>query len=184
MRILSDWLRDLLLAAACGLLLAIATYAVVVMVTTPAPKPLPTRIEIRAKATPVKVEVEVQRKERPVQNETIARIIEAVCKVENRSGDPSAIGDGGDAVGVAQIHTEMVDECNRIMGEQVWTPADRFSPAKSREMMWCFFNDRQKHYKLGDTLDEQIRLGSLWNKPDGTAPAGYRGKVQFELVML
>jgi hypothetical protein len=116
--------------------------------------------------------------------ETVAKVIEAVCFVENQTGNPTLLGDGGDAVGVLQIHTEMVDECNRIMGKKVWGYADRNDPVKSRAMAWCFFNHRQNHYGLGDELDEQIRLGGLWNKPNGTAKADYLNKVRVALAML
>lgn len=63
----------------------------------------------------------------------------AIEQVES-GGDPDAIGDGGDAVGILQIHGVMVDECNRIMGYREFHDLDRYSPEQSRRMFWCYTN--------------------------------------------
>jgi hypothetical protein len=57
----------------------------------------------------------------------------AVCWVESK-GDPRAIGDNGDAIGIAQIHKEVVDDCNRILGKKKYCYQDRWNVVKSREM--------------------------------------------------
>ena len=63
----------------------------------------------------------------------LLRTWRAVCWVESR-GDPRAVGDGGAALGVGQIHTIMVDDCNRIVGRRRWSYADRLCPVKSFQM--------------------------------------------------
>jgi len=64
----------------------------------------------------------------------LLRTWQAVCWVES-GGDPYVRpGDGGRAVGIAQIHRIMVDDCNRIAGRRRWTYANRQDPVKSLEM--------------------------------------------------
>ena len=64
----------------------------------------------------------------------LLRTWHAVCWVES-GGDPyTKPGDGGRAVGIGQIHTVMVDDCNRIIGRPQWRYTDRRDPAKSYEM--------------------------------------------------
>jgi hypothetical protein len=49
-------------------------------------------------------------------------------------GDPNVIGDGGEAVGVLQMHSVAVSEANRILGYPAFNAKDRLSPAASFEM--------------------------------------------------
>lgn len=69
-------------------------------------------------------------------------LVEAIIAVES-GGNPRAIGDGGRAVGILQIHKCVVDDCNAVAGYERFTLADRLDPAKSREMFrvyigrWC-----------------------------------------------
>ncbi|HUU94055.1 MAG TPA: hypothetical protein VM238_22920 [Phycisphaerae bacterium] len=98
----------------------------------------------------------------------------AVCRVES-GGDPRAVGDGGRAVGIAQIHRIMVDDCNRIVGEARWTHADRLSPVKSREMFRLFC--LRYHGRGGPE-----QWARAWNGgprgPYKACTAGYWGKVR------
>ncbi len=99
----------------------------------------------------------------------------AVCQVES-NGDASAIGDGGDSWGIAQISTICVRDCNRITGYRKWSEGDRFCPQKSRQMFDVYLN----HY--GGTVEERARK---WNGgPDGhtqNCTLGYWGKIQKNL---
>lgn len=72
-----------------------------------------------------------------VSNDSLLRTARAVMWVESR-GDLEAVGDGGAAVGVFQIHRIMVDDCNRIVGRQRWTYEDRRDPVKSLEMFCTY----------------------------------------------
>lgn len=73
----------------------------------------------------------------------LLRTWHAVCWVESR-GDPyTRPGDGGRAVGIAQIHPQMVDDCNRIASlkskiedrrAKMWRLTDRQDPVQAYEM--------------------------------------------------
>lgn len=103
-----------------------------------------------------------------------ARLLPAIEQVES-SGNPSAIGDGGKAVGLLQIHPVMVTDCNRIVGEQRWTMADRLDADKSRAM----FRVYSGHYSR-NASDEVV--ARRWNAgPKGelkAASVGYWNKVR------
>ena len=103
-----------------------------------------------------------------------ARLLPAIEHVES-SGNPSAIGDGGKAVGLLQIHPVMVRDCNRIAGESRWVMSDRLDPDKSRAM----FRTYSEHYSRGKS-DEVVARN--WNGgPSGhrkAATAGYWAKVR------
>lgn len=82
-------------------------------------------------------------------------LLRAIEQVES-SGNPAAIGDGGEAVGVLQIHRVLVDDVNRILGKDQFTYEDRFSVGKSREMFRIYTD----HYSRGES-DEVI--ARRWN---------------------
>ena len=60
------------------------------------------------------------------------RLIDALAHVESK-GEVHAIGDNGKAVGILQIHKEVVDDVNRVYGTS-YTYDDRKSIEKSREI--------------------------------------------------
>lgn len=82
-------------------------------------------------------------------------LLPAIEQVES-GGKSDAVGDGGKAVGILQIHPIMVKDVNRILGEDRYTLADRLDPAKSREM----FRVYSEHYSKGAS-DEVI--ARRWN---------------------
>jgi hypothetical protein len=103
-----------------------------------------------------------------------ARVLPAIEMVES-SGRADAVGDGGKAVGILQIHPVMVADVNRILGEDRYTLADRLDPAKSREI----FRVYSDHYaKCGDAE----KVARNWNGgPRGhrkAATVAYWAKVQ------
>jgi hypothetical protein len=74
-------------------------------------------------------------------NSTEARLLStwrAICWIESRGDPHTKPGDGGRAVGIAQIHPQMVADCNRIAGSIRWWPEDRSDPVKSFEMFHCY----------------------------------------------
>lgn len=103
-----------------------------------------------------------------------ARILPAIEHVES-SGRADAVGDGGKAVGILQIHPIMVADVNRIVGEERWTLDDRLCPDESRAMFRVYSN----HYSK-DASDEVV--ARRWNGgPRGDrrkATAPYWAKVQ------
>jgi hypothetical protein len=105
-----------------------------------------------------------------------AGLWEAVCRVES-GGNPLAVGDGGKAVGIAQIHPILVKDVNRFAGTK-YTLNDRFDPVKSREM----FNLYIEHYAKGRSVGFKARV---WNGgPKGAykdATLAYWRKIQPKL---
>jgi len=90
---------------------------------------------------------------------TMDRLWRAVCIVES-GNDPRAVGDDGLAVGIAQIQPIMVRECNRILGRDVFTLADRTDPRLSRLM----FDTFTRHYGPGKSAEWITRA---WNGGPG-----------------
>lgn len=87
------------------------------------------------------------------------RLYLALVEVES-GGDPLAVGDGGRAAGVLQIHPIMVRDVNRILGYDRWTLEDRWSATESRAMLEVYL----EHY--GATSYEEA--ARKWNGgPDG-----------------
>lgn len=82
-------------------------------------------------------------------------LLRAIEQVESR-GSAVALGDGGEAVGILQIHRVLVDDCNRILGEDRFAYDDRWDVSKSREM----FRVYTEHYSPGAS-DEVI--ARRWN---------------------
>lgn len=79
----------------------------------------------------------------------------AIVVVES-GGNASAIGDGGKAVGVGQIHPVMVADVNRVLGFKAYTLDDRLDPQRSFEMFAVF----TWHYSFGCSDEVRARR---WN---------------------
>jgi hypothetical protein len=91
-------------------------------------------------------------------------VIIAMIMVESGGNDLAVrpAHTGGDEVGCLQIKRQTVDDCNRILGRQHFTYADRYSRAKSIEMAQIYFG----HYKPR-TYEQAARQ---WNG----GPQGHR----------
>lgn len=87
-------------------------------------------------------------------NIPIAVLLVALGTVESGS-NPEAVGTNGD-VGILQITPVMVEDCNRIVGEERWTLDDRYDIVQSYEMAETFFD----HYCSGMTTEQMARC---WN---------------------
>lgn len=107
----------------------------------------------------------------------IAIILPAIESVES-GGKADAIGDGGKAVGILQIHTVMVDDCNRIVGYNRWSYSDRTSISASEAM----FRTYSEHYSKSASLEVIARRWNGGPKGD-TKPAtlSYWRRVQKHL---
>jgi soluble lytic murein transglycosylase-like protein len=107
-------------------------------------------------------------------------LIAAIIQVES-SGDDNAIGDNGKAEGPLQIHRGMVEDCNRIAGEDRWTTDDRTNRAKATAMFRTYSRHYAKHHS--DWSNEGI--ARRWNGgPKGhkkAATEGYWVKVRTQL---
>jgi len=110
-------------------------------------------------------------------NETLRRTFNAVCQVES-GGDPRAVGDGGRARGIAQIHPIVVYDCNRIMGKSLFSLSDRLDPAES----FAMFRIYVRYYAPSGGPEQWSRI---WNGgPTGNrkpATAAYWRRVQSHL---
>lgn len=99
----------------------------------------------------------------------------AICEVESNHNS-NAVGDGGKAAGIAQIWCVVVDDCNRILGRQEFSDADRWSVERSRQM----FSVYTKHYCGSNWTPE--RAARIWNGgPRGNEKQGtlvYWSRVQ------
>lgn len=95
-----------------------------------------------------------------------ARTLESLVLVES-GGDPTARNTATDAVGILQIRPMYVNEVNRIVGEQRYTLADRYSVKKSIEM----FQIIQEYYNPQHSVERAIQL----HNP--TATLNYHDKV-------
>ena len=100
----------------------------------------------------------------------LATIIAALVALES-GGNPDAVGDCGRAVGVLQIHPSMVAECNRIVGAERWTLADRADAAKSKAMAEAYLEHWAQLIarRIGRNLAPE-EMARLW----GGGPTGYR----------
>ena len=110
-----------------------------------------------------------------------AALLAALIAIES-GGNPSAIGDGGRAVGCLQIHPITVADCNRILamrGEtHRYTLADRYSPACSRAMAVLYM----RHYCPSGTAEQMARTWNGGQKgPQKQATVAYWIKVKKEM---
>lgn len=99
--------------------------------------------------------------DRPWQDDPDA-LWRAIVAVES-GGNPRAVGDGGRAVGIVQIHKILVDDVNRITGRSAYSYDDRLSPVFSRSM-WAIYLG---HYARGRSNEFAARC---WNG----GPTGHR----------
>lgn len=106
----------------------------------------------------------------------------AVCQVESNF-NPNAIGDGGRAVGIAQIHKIVIDDVNRIYDlKPHFTYEDRFDPEKSKAIFHLYL----AHWGKVRNIDDVESLARLWNAGPRFATRmhatdNYWKKVQVEL---
>ena len=107
------------------------------------------------------------------------RFISAVIWKESR-GDENAVGDGGKAVGVLQIHPIMVREANRILALEDASKAnyfsygDRYSRDKSIEIFKIVqgYHNKRKDYK---------KALQIWNHGH---PASYYNDIMWKFNQL
>ncbi len=85
-------------------------------------------------------------------------VIQAIEQVES-SGRANAVSRNGLYVGCLQISEILVRECNRIVGYDKFTYADRLSRDKSHEMFIVY----QEHFNHEGNMEKAIRL---WNSGD------------------
>jgi hypothetical protein len=90
------------------------------------------------------------------------QLINALIAVESRN-NAAAIGDGGRAYGLLQIHAVMVADANRI-AKTKYTHDDMFEPCKAREVAEIILTHYARHIERVSGVkatDEQ--LARIWN---------------------
>ncbi len=104
-------------------------------------------------------------------------LLNALIVVES-NGDPNAVGDNNEAIGVLQIHTEYVDDVNHILGCPKFSYNDRWDTEKSRQMATVYL----RHYGKGKSIEAMARIHNGgpngWRKEN---TVGYWKKVKAEL---
>lgn len=86
---------------------------------------------------------------------TIHAVIAALCIVES-GGDPTAVGDGGRALGMLQIHEAVIHDVNRIYGTN-FAHTDAFVPRWARRIARLYL----QHYCGAHASAE--RYARTWN---------------------
>ena len=90
----------------------------------------------------------------------IDRLLPALERVES-SGNPTAIGDGGKALGILQIWDVVIIDVNRAKGTS-YVHADAFDPAKARAICRAYLSIYCTERRLGrkPTMEDAARI---WN---------------------
>ena len=93
---------------------------------------------------------------------TLTQLILVLCLVES-SLDPNAIGDGGDAVGILQIHECVIQDVNRIYKTDYYLN-DRYDPMLSKMICRKYLSHWGKVYtkRTGKEPTAEI-LAKIWN---------------------
>ena len=111
----------------------------------------------------------------------LTAIFSAIVAIES-GGNVNAVGDGGKAVGPAQIWEITVKDCNLILGKPVFKVGDRTSLTKSAEMFQIYTEYYGKKY--GVPVTDEVRA-KVWNGgpngPKKQTTQKYWGKVKAKL---
>ena len=100
-----------------------------------------------------------------------AGLWEAICTVES-GGNALAVGDGGKAAGIAQIHAITVRDVNRFAGTR-YTLNDRFNVERSRAIFHLYVN----HYGKGKSDAEKAKI---WNGGPNAMKATGQKKINLD----
>ena len=97
----------------------------------------------------------------------IERLLDAIARIESH-GDPKAVGDGGRALGVYQIHRAYWQDGTELLGVD-WPHRDATDPKKARRVVKAYL----RHYGKGKSLLEMARIhngGPHGDKRKATLP--------------
>jgi hypothetical protein len=89
------------------------------------------------------------------------RLLDAIAEVESQN-NPTAVGDGGRATGVYQIHRRYWADATRILGVH-WDYRKARDPDKARQVVRAYLD----HYGKGKSLLDMARIHN-------GGPRGYR----------
>jgi len=85
-------------------------------------------------------------------NDRMDKLLDAIARVESRN-NPAAVGDGGRAVGVYQIHRSYWAKGTEILGVS-WDYRDARDPQKARQVVRAYLS----YYGRGKTLLDMARI--------------------------
>jgi len=85
-------------------------------------------------------------------NDRMDRLLDAIARVESRN-NPAAVGDGGRAVGVYQIHRSYWAKGTQILGVS-WEYRDARDPYKARQVVRAYLS----YYGRGKSLLDMARI--------------------------
>jgi len=113
----------------------------------------------------------------------ITSLLLAALIAAESSGNAQAIGDGGKAFGVLQIHAGVVVDVNRIAGTN-YRHADAFDPALAATMCRIYLGHYATEKRIGRPVTDEDRA-RIWNGgPNGwkkPATVKYWAKVRAKL---
>jgi hypothetical protein len=114
-------------------------------------------------------------------NNIVSIAVAAAIAVESGNNPNVRDGDGGKAVGIAQMWPCAVAEANRLEGMHArrehrqprrWTLRDRRNPTASRDMVVATLT---AHYRWG--VVDPVELACRWRNPNTQAPEWHRKKI-------
>lgn len=98
----------------------------------------------------------------------VAMLMFAMGDVESNN-NPDAVGDNGQAVGVLQIHPQVIKDVNTITGAG-YTLQDRYDPDKSREICAAYLGYHGMQYQMKTGKEPTLEVyARIWNG----GPRGY-----------
>lgn len=90
-------------------------------------------------------------------------LLVALIAVES-NGNPDAVGDGGKAIGILQIHAAVVEDVNRVYRtEYVW-PRDAKNPTTAKQICELYLRYWMSHHsrKTGQSVSYEM-AARIWN---------------------
>ena len=97
------------------------------------------------------------------QTKQVELLLDAIAEIESNN-DPNAIGDGGRAVGMYQIHRRYWQDGTKILGVD-WQHSEARDPEKARQVVRAYL----RHYGRGKDLLDMARIHN-------GGPRGHRKK--------
>ena len=94
-------------------------------------------------------------------------LILALIAVES-SGDPNAIGDGGKAYGLLQMHSAYVQDAAEWAGKD-WTHEDAFDPYKARRIFMAYMDRYARESKRPSDMSQEEFISRIHHG----GPTGY-----------
>lgn len=89
------------------------------------------------------------------------KLILALIAVES-GGDPNAIGDGGDAFGILQIHSAYVQDAAEY-AKVDWTHEDAFDPEKAKEIFLAYMKRYARDPRRPEGMSREEFIARIHN---------------------